>query len=393
VKNSEIMIVRDTKFFCYRGQWFSPVVDYENTFRHYLSVFNSTTILGKLYVCDRPVGNIASGPGVKIDGIMIRGGFKLLSLFVGALTRAFLFCFLDRKTKIILRIPGVFPQIVGLVLIMFRHAFAVEVVADPADEYDTAALGNHLPYAKLLKLFMVWSTKQLTAHATATAYVTKNVLQRKYPPGKIDRSFGFTSTILRDEAFVKMPLSVKRFTTGKIRMVHVGSMQHRLKGQDIVIKALNILIHRQIDASVEFIGDGNSRVCLENLAKELGLSNRCKFHGFISSLAEIRRILDKADIFVLPSRREGLPRALLEAMARGLPAVATSIAGIPELLESDWLIRRDCVSSLVEILQHAAMSPKVLAIQSKKNLMKAREYQVENVYPQRLDFYNVIKNG
>ncbi|GAB3976194.1 glycosyltransferase family 4 protein [Plantactinospora veratri] len=80
------------------------------------------------------------------------------------------------------------------------------------------------------------------------------------------------------------------------------------------------------------LGDGRYRPRLERLATDLGVRRQVHFTGTISAATEVRRQLDAADLFVMPSRTEGLPKALIEAMARGLPAVATSVGGIPELL-------------------------------------------------------------
>ncbi len=77
------------------------------------------------------------------------------------------------------------------------------------------------------------------------------------------------------------------------------------------------------------VGDGPERLRLEELAREAGLGDRFLVTGRASDTAELLRALD---IFVLPSRFEGLSNALLEAMATGLPIVATAVGGTPELV-------------------------------------------------------------
>ena len=71
---------------------------------------------------------------------------------------------------------------------------------------------------------------------------------------------------------------------------------------------------------------------LEELARELNISNRTKFLGY-QSPEQVRDLLKRTDVFVLSSFAEGLPVVLMEAMAAGVPVVATHIAGIPELVE------------------------------------------------------------
>ena len=93
------------------------------------------------------------------------------------------------------------------------------------------------------------------------------------------------------------------------------------------------------------IGEGRYRGELQQLATGLGVDTH-----FTSQLkrAEVMTQLDRADLFVLASRTEGLPRALLEAMARGLPCVATRVGGIPELLDDDVLCDGGSVAQLVD---------------------------------------------
>lgn len=88
---------------------------------------------------------------------------------------------------------------------------------------------------------------------------------------------------------------------------------------------------------LELVGDGELRQQLETLVAELGLSERVRFHGSLPE-PEVAALLERADLFVLPSivaadgQMEGLPVALIEALACGLPAVSTRLSGIPELI-------------------------------------------------------------
>jgi glycosyltransferase involved in cell wall biosynthesis len=80
------------------------------------------------------------------------------------------------------------------------------------------------------------------------------------------------------------------------------------------------------------VGDGPLRPELETLSADLGLGERAVFAG-LKAGPEVARLLGCMDVFVLPSHREALPIALLEAMSVGLPVVATNVGGIPEIIE------------------------------------------------------------
>jgi glycosyltransferase involved in cell wall biosynthesis len=92
----------------------------------------------------------------------------------------------------------------------------------------------------------------------------------------------------------------------------------------------------------------------------------------------------------MPSRTEGLPRALVEAMARGLPAVGTDVGGIPELLDSRCIVRPDddraLAGALAELLRHADLWEE----QSRRNLDVASGFRVEAL---RLRFESRLENA
>ena len=103
------------------------------------------------------------------------------------------------------------------------------------------------------------------------------------------------------------------------------------KGHEYLIRALHELKGEGPDFLTLFVGDGPLRGKLEELVRELGLKEQIRFLGF-KDREEIPRILAITDIFVLPSLWEGLPTAIIEAMAAGCPIVASNVAGTPEVV-------------------------------------------------------------
>ena len=102
------------------------------------------------------------------------------------------------------------------------------------------------------------------------------------------------------------------------------------KGVDVLLRALPSLRARVPGTRLWLVGDGPSRPALEALALELGLGGAVHFAGAVEDPAPAWRA---ADVAVLPSHTEGLPLALLEAMASGIPVVATAVGGTPEVLD------------------------------------------------------------
>ena len=110
----------------------------------------------------------------------------------------------------------------------------------------------------------------------------------------------------------------------------VGNLEAR-KGYEYLLQAASLVLTENRERGITFllVGEGSQRVKLENLAKDLGISSSVIFAGYRD---DIPQVLSAMDVFVLASIYEGLPNALLEAMAMGKPVVATRVAGIPDVV-------------------------------------------------------------
>ena len=104
------------------------------------------------------------------------------------------------------------------------------------------------------------------------------------------------------------------------------------KGVDVLIHATQCLVRVQPALTVLIIGDGPLATELRQLTDRLGLGNSIRFLGARTDVPTLNRLLD---VFVLPSREEACPMALLEAMAAGRAVVATHVGGIPEIVEQN----------------------------------------------------------
>jgi glycosyltransferase involved in cell wall biosynthesis len=104
------------------------------------------------------------------------------------------------------------------------------------------------------------------------------------------------------------------------------------KGLTFLIQALRILRDKGYDLELRLAGDGPSSESLKKLAKELGVSDHVHFLGYLTE-DEVLGELQAADLFVLPSFVEGIPVSAMEAMAVGVPVIATNVAGTGELVE------------------------------------------------------------
>ena len=129
------------------------------------------------------------------------------------------------------------------------------------------------------------------------------------------------------------------------------------KRHDLFLQAFALLVRTIPGARAIVVGDGPERGALTILAASLGLGDRVEFVG---QVADVRPFVERARVVALTSDHEGLPNALLEAMAMGRPVVARAVGGIPELIQDGregWLAEGDPVSIADRLVQALAAGP------------------------------------
>jgi glycosyltransferase involved in cell wall biosynthesis len=118
--------------------------------------------------------------------------------------------------------------------------------------------------------------------------------------------------------------------------VFLGIMVARMdgrKGHHTLVRSLHQLKETGISVRVLVVGDGIDRTNIEERAREYGLGHEDL--QFLGRRSDIEDLLSAADFFVLPSDIEGVPMAILEAMAHGLPIIASKVGGIPEVIDDE----------------------------------------------------------
>jgi glycosyltransferase involved in cell wall biosynthesis len=267
--------------------------------------------------------------------------------------------------------------------------YGVEVVADPYDVFAPGSVKH--PLRPLLRW---WSPRQLRSHcleACAAAYVTESALQRRYPPGLHTFSTYYSDVELPQGAFVSSP-RIARKEVSPLTLITVGTMAQLYKAPDLLIEAVAVCVREGLHLKLVLVGDGKHRAQLEAQAAQLGLAEQVCFKGWLPAGEAVRHQMDRADVFVLPSHQEGLPRAMVEAMARGLPCIGSTVGGIPELLASEDLVPPGNVAALAAKIRQVATNPARLSAMSVRNLEKAKHYQQDLLCHKRLEFYRCVRD-
>ena len=187
-----------------------------------------------------------------------------------------------------------------------------------------------------------------------------------------------------DREAVRRELGVNK---NDILLLSIGRLTYQ-KGHEFLIQAMPNVVRHFPNAKVGICGDGPLRSQLEKQIKEASLSN----HVFLlGPWDDISPLLASADIFILPSRWEGLSRALMEAMAAGLPAIATKVDGIRDLITDDvngLLVPSEDAEalgiSILQLIEHTEMRRRIGAAG------QAHVLQSHSVDDMCMKYYNVM---
>jgi len=136
------------------------------------------------------------------------------------------------------------------------------------------------------------------------------------------------------------------------------------KGIEDVLRALSVLAGRGRRYSLLIVGDGPLRTTLEQCAKALGVASQVTFAGWLPSTEDVVAKLRLSRVFVLGSRSEGGPRSALEAMACGVPVVATPVGVMPEVIVSgeNGLLTTGSAADLADKINHLLSHPELQAL-------------------------------
>lgn len=268
-------------------------------------------------------------------------------------------------------------------------------------EFNIAAdkfIENNSFLGKLINNFVVMEAKKMCMTANGVSYVTEHVLQDVYPCralkfGASDDYFtaSYSSIDLTDEMIYEQGWNVNQ-PPAKINIVHTGYMDSYRKGHVVLINAIKKVIDSGYkNVKLILVGDGNKRDEFQNLVNELGITEYVEFKGLIKKKTDMTEILKKCHMLVFPTKSEGLPRSIIEAMAVGLVCISSPVDGIPELLEADMMINYDDFNGYADkIIELINDWNKMIRI-SNKNTSIAKKYHKDVVDLKRKSFYQSLK--
>jgi glycosyltransferase involved in cell wall biosynthesis len=280
-----------------------------------------------------------------------------------------------------------------------KKPYALEVMGDP---WEALSPGTWPHISRpIFRRIATQQLKHICAGAVAVNYVTSKALQQRYPPSRSAYAVGFSDVCLENSSVSTETIKGRhqRFqelawrdskTGSSVRIGFVGSFAQMYKGPDTLIHAA-ALCHGRLNFELAMVGAGRCLPEMKALALKLGLADRVEFLGELSSGHSIFEFLDSIDLFVMPSRAEGLPRALVEAMSRGCPCIASAVGGIPELLEARDLVPPGSPEKLAELISQVASDSNRLLAMSERNLARAAQFSPKTLNESRRAFLEEVK--
>lgn len=349
----------------------------------YLSHFDDLVVVGRAQpVVDgaRERLTVASGDHVEFACIPEASRLRLM---LGSVVRDHVRSVLSSVDCAVIRVPSMIGAIAAREATRMKKPWMAEVVACVWD-----ALWNYGALTgKLSAPWLYLENRRRIAAAPYAVYVSDRFLQRRYPCA--GRTIGCSDVVVRPapgevlEARWSRIARVNRSDT--LRLGMVGSLDHDYKGHETAIRAVALLAPKFPDLRLLCLGAGDPAKW-KRLADELGVPGMVQFCGTLPSGGPVLEWMDALDVYLIPSLQEGLPRALVEAMSRGLPAVGARTGGIPELVEEHLTHRRRNHHELAARIELLIDDSAEMERCARRNIEVAREYEAERLDARRNEF-------
>ena len=272
----------------------------------------------------------------------------------------------------VLRIPSTIAMRVGKMVMRSGLPYATEVVFDAKDGWMGSKGINRLLWRKIDA-----DMRMMCSSADGVSCVTEHYLQQHYYSKKINAFSSHYSSLALEKAFYG---HAKAYPNHRPFIIAHTSNQiafNGRKGYNQILDTLRILKEKDYQ---------NGTDQLLTYAKQLGVREMVEFVGYLSRQA-LDEFLSTADLYVMPTKAEGLPRVIIEAMAKGLPCITTPVSGNPELVNSRFLVDYYDTETLSERIKELVENPSLYEETSKNNFDRSWKYEASVLEKRRDEFY------
>ncbi len=287
---------------------------------------------------------------------------------------------IERYEYIILRLPSHFGLIAGFVAQRVNRNYVVEVTGSARDV--TRYYGNIIAY--IYSPIYEYLTKRVIYKAKGAVYVSVYLFEN-YPVHK-----GVVTEIISN-VDIEYNSTLKPKSIGST--VSLGSLLNYniyYKNCKYLIDMLDILKgYKEYSFRLYIHGFGDSSECKE-YAKELGVSSMVSFGKVLKAGDEVVKFLDSIDIYLQPSKTEGLSRATIEALGRAKVVVATDVGGTSEIIRADMMVSHTDAAQMAQTIINTVSSKTLQTELAQRNLSIALKFDKRVLQTKRENFFNKV---
>lgn len=284
------------------------------------------------------------------------------------------------------RMPSQTSNVVLEITRKFGKPYLVEVGGCAWDSF-----WNHGMLGKLIAPYMYFNARRNISKAEFAVYVTKKFLQRRYPNS--NRMTNCSNVYLHrlDNNILKERLDKidKMDCSRPVFGQAVNSIDVKYKGEHLILRAMKSLKEKGIMVEFQVVGPGTGEF-LKSEAVKYGVIDQLKIVGTLKK-EEMENWYKSIDIYAQPSKQEGLPRSVIEAMSTGCPAIGSRIAGIPELLDRECLFNPNSNAQIIDVILRL-LNKNVMFNQANRNYETAQEYDISKIEARRQKIFEEYRS-
>lgn len=377
------------------GNWYTDPNFNDDVWKRYVDLADSLTILlrreRKIYTKEyalQKFNKVLDDSRIRIVPLVdfTESKLSMLNPFVYKEIKRVIFAEVQKADKCFIRSGSHYTRVAYDACIKYHKPYLFE-----ATGFAYESFSHHSFIGRIIANKVENDYRLMARDAVQATYVTSEALQKRYPcaSGKMIGVSDVQLSALDDSILTKR---LKKIQNGQssdtIVLGTAAFLDVKWKGQYLVIKALAELKRQgYTNFRYELLGMGTGQELIK-LAESLGVKDEVKVIGAVPH-SKVFEWLDSLDIYIQPSFQEGLCRAIIEAMSRGLPVVCSNTGGNYELIDNDYIF--DCgdynkmSSLLIDIQDH-------LSEQSKKNFEESKKYEKSMLDSRRKAFFREFVN-
>lgn len=370
------------------GQVFSAGQFGSEAWSRYLEVFESLTVVGHCEALQKQEDirrlNLATRSGVSFCFVpKLSGPVRFFSRRREANRK--LASILEQTDVVIVRGAGEISQIAARLGRRIGKPVAAEVVACAWNSLWHYGNWQGKVYAPINFL----RTRLMISRVPFAIYVTESFLQHRYP--NRGHTAGVSNVQISEPRESVLESRLRKIESGAKPAVIglIGSLKHRHKGLHVALRALARV--RKVRPGIEFRVLGQGEVApWQAEAARADVADITQFYGTLPSGQPVLDWLDDIDLYIQPSLTEGIPRAVIEAMSRACPVLASSAGGARELLPDECLHKPGDAQQLAEQLLCRLDDRQWLADAARRNFEVSRGYSQEILAARRYAFWRAF---